>query len=73
MNYRPLMVEDPLPEDMIHCFPAGKVGGQMAPGAATFNQIQDGIQNSAPVNRRAATLGGFGKHGLDKTPLGVVS
>jgi hypothetical protein len=40
---RPLMVVKPLPEDMIHGFPMGKVGGQITPRSATLDEAQDGI------------------------------
>src|ERR1035437_7369378 len=59
---RPLVVERPLPEDMINRFPVRKVRRQITPRAATFDQIQDGIQNAPPINRRASTFGGFGEH-----------
>ena len=67
----PLVVERPSPEDMINGFPRRKVGGQIAPRAATFDDIEDGIQDAPSVGGRASALGGFGKHRFEVSPLGV--
>jgi hypothetical protein len=37
MNHGPLMIGHPLPEDLINRFSVRKVGGQIAPGTATFD------------------------------------
>ena len=68
---RPLVVEGPVPEDMINGFPRGKVGGQIAPWAATFDNIEDGIQDAPPVGGRASAFGGFGQHWVEVCPLGI--
>ena len=67
----PLVVERPLPEDMINGFPRGKVGGQIAPWAATFDDIEDGIQDAPPVGGRTSAFGGFGEHRFEVSPLGI--
>jgi len=67
----PLVVERPLPEDMIDGFPWGKVGGQVAPRAATFDDIENGIQDAPPVGGRTSAFGGFGEHRFKVSPLGV--
>jgi len=65
----PLVVECPLPENMINGFPRGKVGGQIAPRTATFDHIEDGIQNAPPVGGWASAFGRFGEHRLEVSPL----
>lgn len=67
----PLVVERPLPEDMIDSFPRGKVGRQIPPRAATFDDIEDGIQDAPPVGGRAPALGRFGEHWFEVSPLGI--
>ena len=67
----PLVVADPLSEDMVNGFPSGKVAGQITPRATTFDEIQDGIQDAPPINGWASAFGGFGEHGLEVSPLGV--
>ena len=67
----PLMVVNPLPEDMIHGFPIGEIGGQITPGAATLDQIQDGIHDAPPIFGRASAFGGLGQHRFEISPLGV--
>lgn len=67
----PLVVERPLPEDVIDGFPRGKVGGQIAPRAATFDDIEDGIQDAPPDGGRASAFGGFGEHRFAVSPLGI--
>jgi hypothetical protein len=71
VEHGPLMVVNPLPEDMIHGFPMGKVGGQVTPRAATFDQIEDGIDDAPPILGRASAFGGFGQHRFEVSPLGV--
>jgi hypothetical protein len=68
---RPLMVSDPLPEDMINRFPMGKVAGQITPRAATLNQIQDGIKDPPSINGWASTFGSFRQHRFEVSPLGI--
>jgi hypothetical protein len=68
---RPLMVSDPLPEDMINRFPMGKVDGQITPRATTLDQIQDGINDPPPINWWAATFGSFRQHRFEVSPLGI--
>ena len=68
---RPLMVNDPLPEDMINRFPMGEVCGQITPRATTLNQIQDGIDDSPPIHWRASAFGRFGQHWFEVSPLGI--
>src|ERR1039457_1930416 len=65
------MVVNPLPEDMVHGFPMGKVGGQIAPGTAALDQIQDGINDAPPILGWASAFGGFGQHRFEVSPLGV--
>ena len=67
----PLMVVHPLPEDMIHGFPMGKVDGQITPRATTLDQIEDGINDAPPIHRRAAAFGRFGQHRFEISPLGI--
>jgi hypothetical protein len=68
---RPLMVEGPLPEDMVDGFPRRKVSGQIMPWVATFDLIEYGIHDASPVCGRAAALGWFGEHRLEEVPLGI--
>jgi hypothetical protein len=70
VEHGPLLVLNPLPKDMINSFPVREVGGQITPRAATFGEIEDGIQDSPPVQRWAAALGGLGEHRLEVSPLG---
>ena len=67
----PLMVADPLSEDMINRFPSRKVDGQITPRAATLDDIQDGIQDAPPINGWASAFGGFGEHWFEVSPLGI--
>jgi hypothetical protein len=67
----PLVIERPFPEDMIDRFPRRKVGGQVTPRDATFDHIEDGIQDSPEIGAGATTFGGFGEHGFEIDPLGV--
>src|SRR5512135_3437073 len=67
----PLMVVNPLPEDVIHGLPTGKICGQIAPGTAALDQIQDGINDTPPVLGWASAFSGFGQHRLEVSPLGV--
>ena len=67
----PLVVADPLSEDMINCFPSGKFAGQITPRAATFDEIQDGIQDAPPIDGWASAFGGLGEHWLKVSPLGI--
>ena len=67
----PLVVADPLPEDMVNRFPSGKVDGQITPRAATFDEIQDGIQDAPPINGWASAFGGFSEHRFEVSPLGI--
>ena len=68
---RPLMIVDPLPEDMINCFPMREVGGQITPGATALDHVQDGIDDPPPSHRRTAAFGRLGQHGLEVSPLGI--
>jgi hypothetical protein len=67
----PLVVADPLSEDMVNCFPSGKFAGQITPRAATFDEIQDGIQDAPPIDGWASAFGGWGEHWLEESPLGI--
>jgi len=67
----PLMVADPLSENMVNRFPMGKVGGQITPRAATLDDIQDGIQNAPPIDGWASAFSRFGEHGVEECPLGI--
>jgi len=67
----PLVVANPLPEDMLNRLPSGKVGRQITPRAATLDDIQDGIQDASPINRWATALGRFGEHRFEVSPLGI--
>jgi hypothetical protein len=67
----PLVVANPLPEDMVNRFPSGKVDGQITPRAATLDDIQDGIQDAPPINGWASAFGGFGEHRFEAGPLGL--
>ena len=71
MNDGPLVVGDPLAEDVANGFPAGKVGGQIAPRTAAFDQIQDGVNDSAAILGRASAFGQFGQQRFEISPLGV--
>src|SRR5208337_2541405 len=67
----PLMIVNPLPEDMVNRFPSGKVAGQITPWAATFDDIQDRIQDAPPIYGWASAFGWFGEHRLEVCPLGI--
>ena len=67
----PLVVERPLPEAMIDGLPRRKVGRQITPRTATFDDIQDGIEDAPPIRGWASALGGFGQHRFEVSPLGV--
>jgi hypothetical protein len=71
VEHGPLMVVNPLPEDMIYGLPMGKVGGQIAPRTAALDQIQDGVKDASPILGWAATFGRFGEHWFEVSPLGV--
>ena len=68
---RPLMVEGPLPKNMIDRLPRWKVGGQIAPWAATLDDIEYGIEDTPTVGGRASVFGGFGEQRLEVSPLGI--
>jgi hypothetical protein len=68
---RPLMIGDPLPEDMVNRFPMGKVSGQITPRAATLDQIQNGIDDSPPIHRRPSPFGRLAQHRFEVGPLGI--
>ena len=68
---RPLVIERPLPENMVNRFPMGKFHGEVTPRAATFDDIQDGIQDLPPINRWPSAFGGLGEHWFKVSPLGV--
>src|ERR1039457_3457045 len=67
----PLVVQRPLPEDMIDGLPRRKVGGQITPRAATLDDIPDGIQDASQIRTWLSAFGGFGQHGLEVSPLGI--
>ena len=67
----PLVIERPMPEDMINSFPRPKVGGQIPPRAATFDDIENGIENPPPVSGWASALGRFWEHRFEVSPLGI--
>jgi len=71
MNHSPLMVGHLLAEDVINGFPLWKISGQIAPRAAAFDQIEDGVEDSPPIFGRSSMFGRFGKHRFDPGPLGV--
>ena len=71
VEHGPLMIANPLPEDMVNRFPMRKVDGQIPPRTAALNDIQDGIQDAPPINGRAAAFGRFGQHRLEVSPLGI--
>src|SRR5208283_2995904 len=71
VEHSPLMVVNPLPEDMIHGFPRREVGGQIAPRTAALDQIQDGIDDAPPILGWASAFGRFGQHRFEVSPLGV--
>lgn len=71
VNDSPSIVGDPLAEDVVNGFPVGKVGGQIAPRTAAFDQIEDGINDPPPVFGRASAFEWLGKHRLEISPLFV--
>ena len=68
---RPLVIERPLPENMVNSFPRRKVGGQISSRAATLDDIKDGIQDAPTVGGRASAFGGFWEHRFEVSPLGI--
>ena len=68
---RPLVVERPLPEDMTDGFPRGKVGGQITPGDAALDHLEDGLKEAPAGGGRASAFGWFGEHGFDEIPSGL--
>ncbi len=70
VEHGPLMVVNPLPEDMVNGLPAGKVSGQIAPWTATLGQIENGFNDPAAVFGWASAFGGFGEQRLEVSPLG---
>jgi hypothetical protein len=64
------MISKLLEEDVIDRFPMGKVGGQIAPGTATLNEIQDSIDDSPPIFGRSSAFGWLGEHGGGGKPIG---
>jgi hypothetical protein len=71
VEHCPLMVERPLPEDMVDGLPRRKIRGQITSRAATLDDIEYGIDNAPPVGGRASAFGGFGEHRLEVCPLGI--
>ena len=67
----PLVVERPLPENVVDRLPSREVGGEIASRAATLDDIQDGIQDAPPIHRWAATFSSLGQHRLEVSPLGI--
>ena len=71
MNHGPLVMGDPLAEEVINRFPVGKIGGQITPGTAAFDQIQDGVNETAAILGRTSAFGDFWQQGFEVSPLGV--
>jgi len=71
VEHCPLMVERPLPEDMVDGLPRRKIRGQITPRAATLDDIEYGIDNAPPVNGWASAFGAFGEQRLEVCPLGI--
>jgi hypothetical protein len=67
----PVVVADPLPKNMVNRFPIAKSCGQITPGTATLDEIQDGIKDAPPINRWASAFGGNGEHRFEVSQLGI--
>ena len=67
----PQVIERPFPENMIDGFPRWKVGGQIPPGNAAFDHIEDGIQDAPQIRAWSTAFGRFGKHRIEIGPLGL--
>ena len=52
-------------------FAGWKIGRQVPPGAATLDDIQDGIKDAAAIGGRASAFGWFGEHRFEEGPLGI--
>src|SRR5271170_1434262 len=65
------MVANPLPKNMVNSFAGWKIGRQVPPGAATLDEIQDGVKDATTIGGRAPAFGWFGEHRFDESPLGV--
>ena len=65
----PLVIERSASENMIDRFPRGKVGGQVPPGDAPFDHIEDGVQDAPQIDAWPTAFGRFGEHGVEILPL----
>ncbi len=68
---RPQMTALPAPENTIDRLPRWKIGRQIPPLDARFDDIEDGIEHLAKAGAGPASFGGFGQHRFDIFPLGV--
>jgi hypothetical protein len=60
-----------LPENMVNRLPRREVAGKITPWKAALDDIQDRIQDAAPVGGRAPAFGSFRRHRFEVSPLGV--
>ena len=67
----PQMIERPAPENMINGLPRGKIRGQITPRNATFDDIEDGIQDASQIGGWPTVFSTFGQHRFKVFPLGV--
>ena len=64
-------MERPASKDMIHRFPRGKVGGQVTPGDAAFDHVEDGVEDAPQLGAWPTAFGRFGEHGFEILPLSI--
>ena len=67
----PLMALLPAPEDPIDRLPGGKILGQIPPGDAAFDHIEDRVEHLAQVGAGPSPVRGFRQHRFEIFPLGV--
>ena len=72
MDLLPEPLQPPEPEIMVHGLPGWQIVGQQAPGTATAEHVEDGIENLAHrVDPRPAPRLGRWDVRLETAPLGV--
>ena len=70
MNLLPDTVVSPVPENIVHRFPFGKIVRQISPLTTGAHQVKDGVDNT-PTTNLLGTLLLLGDHRLNDEPLCV--
>ena len=58
----PQMIHLPTSEDSIEGLPGREIHGEIPPLNASFDDIEDGVNDAAQVRGGSSAVGGFGQH-----------